>query len=352
MRPALLRIAAVRHRTAAAVLCAAAVILAPAATATAAARLSESAAQPHTLSQATTFAVQPATAGKPDARAYLSYSATPGAIIKDQVAIRNYSEHPLTLRVYAGDAFNAPDGGFDLQAAAATPVDLGAWISVDQHEVTVPARSSTILPIRITVPADATPGDHAAGIVAALDSPGTDSHGNRITVEDRVGSRVYLRISGPLRPGLAVQSLHISYHAGTNPLGRGSALVTYTVRNTGNVRLSATQAVRITNLVTDATARGTASIAQLLPGNSITVTARIDGILPAVRSHLRITLTPHALPGDLDPPLAATGMSVGLWTVSWTLLGLVLVVIVLLVLAALWWSRRRRPAPAVADGTP
>ncbi|HEY0804273.1 MAG TPA: hypothetical protein VGD84_04385, partial [Pseudonocardiaceae bacterium] len=65
-----------------------------------------------------TFGVQPATGDKPDARARLTYSATPGAQISDHVAIQNFGTAPLQLHVYANDAFNTADGGFDIQAAA------------------------------------------------------------------------------------------------------------------------------------------------------------------------------------------------------------------------------------------
>ncbi|HEV2348089.1 MAG TPA: hypothetical protein VGS97_28640 [Actinocrinis sp.] len=66
----------------------------------------------------TTFAVQPAgTSGGPggsDPRPYFSYSATPSATFLDHAAIHNYSARPLSLTIYARDAFNTGDGGFDV----------------------------------------------------------------------------------------------------------------------------------------------------------------------------------------------------------------------------------------------
>nr|WP_107907961.1 DUF916 domain-containing protein [Streptomyces chartreusis] len=105
----------------------------------------------------TTFGVQPSAVKKPDARPNFSYGATPGALVKDHIAVFNYGRKPLTLRVYAQDAFTTDDGGFDLFAARHRPADVGSWIKLRKSEVKVPARSRVIVPFTLTVPAKATP---------------------------------------------------------------------------------------------------------------------------------------------------------------------------------------------------
>src|SRR5262245_35773525 len=62
----------------------------------------------------TTFGIQPSGAKKPDQRPNLSYSVTPGAALRDYIAVWNYGTAPITLRLYGGDAFITADGGFDV----------------------------------------------------------------------------------------------------------------------------------------------------------------------------------------------------------------------------------------------
>ncbi|MGW1539954.1 WxL protein peptidoglycan domain-containing protein [Streptomyces sp. NPDC002309] len=248
----------------------------------------------------TTFGVQPSSAKKPDTRPNFSYGATPGAVVEDHIAIRNHSARPLTLRVYAGDAFTTADGGFDLYAARHKSTDVGAWVKLRKTRIKVPARSHVIVPFTLTVPPKATPGDHTGGIVASLSASGTDGKGNKVAVDQRVGARVYLRVTGELESRLAVEDLRTTYQGTANPFGTGTATVTYTVRNTGNVRLAGDQSVRVRDLF-----GGGAAVAQprdlteLLPGDSLKVTVKATGVLPTFRGTATVTLDPRPVRGDV-----------------------------------------------------
>ncbi|WP_066951027.1 hypothetical protein [Streptomyces lushanensis] len=292
----------------------------------------------------TTFGVQPSGPKKPDRRSDFSYSATPGAAVRDHLAVLNHSTRPLKLKVYASDAFNTDDGGFDLLAAGRPSKDAGTWVAVRTGSVVVPARSRVIVPFTLTVPRGASPGDHAAGIVAALTSSGTGAQGDRVAVEQRVGARVHIRVAGELKPQLTVENLKATYDGTFNPFGGGTATVTYTVRNTGNVRLGARQTVRVRNAVTGPVrAPGVHDIKGLLPGNAVTVTASVRDLFPALRSTATVTVDPVPVGGDIDPALPGTTHSAGFWTVPWALLALLLI---LAAGVALWlWQRRRRGRP-------
>ena len=97
-------------------------------------------------------------------------------------------------------------------------------------------------PFTLTVPANAQPGDHIGGVIAALTQR---ANGGRVAQENRVGDAVYLRVSGPLQPVLSVESLSVGgYHGTVNPFGGGSTSVSYTVHNTGNVSCRARRRCR------------------------------------------------------------------------------------------------------------
>ncbi|WP_327251543.1 WxL protein peptidoglycan domain-containing protein [Streptomyces sp. NBC_01244] len=292
-----------------------------------------------------TFGVQPAGPKGPDARAHFSYGVTGGATTRDQIAIWNYGEEPLTLAVYASDAVNTADGGFDLLPAGRAPKDAGSWIKLERDQVTVPAKGNVIVPFTVSVPREVTPGDHTGGIVASLAAGATDAQGNKVKLDQRVGARVYVRAAGTLTPRLEVQQVTASYEGSANPFSEGSATVTYTLSNTGNVRLGARQAVRVNGLFgTSVTADGVKDLGDLLPGTSLAITARADGVAQVLRSSAVVSVQPVAARDGVDPKLPSLTRSVSLWTVPWALLAMVLVITG----GGLWVWRRRRLARAAA----
>ncbi|MER6317130.1 DUF916 domain-containing protein [Streptomyces sp. NPDC001581] len=295
-----------------------------------------------------TFGVQPAGPKEPDARAHFSYGVTGGAGLRDQIAVWNYGDEPLTVAVYASDAVNTADGGFDLLPAGQAPKDAGSWIKLEKDSVTVPPKANVIVPFTLAVPKDATPGDHTAGIVATLAGGGQDAQGNKVRLDQRVGTRVYLRLAGELTPRLAVEDVQASYAGTFSPFGTGSATVTYTLRNTGNVRLGARQAVRINGMLGGSvTAGGLKDLGDLLPGSSLAITAKADGVVPTLRSSAVVSVQAVATREGVDPKLPSLTRSVSLWTVPWTLLALVLAITA----CGLWLWRRRRLARAAATAS-
>lgn len=288
--------------------------------------------------QPQTFGVQPATAGKPDQRSSFSYTANPGGVMVDHLAVVNISVRPLTLRVYAQDAFNTPDGGFDLLAARQRPVDVGAWVTVTGGTVTVPARSRKIVSFRLAVPAKATPGDHGGGIVASLTSVTRDRGGNPVTLDQRVGARIYLRVTGPLHPALAVTGMRTDYRGTANPAGCGDLGVSYQVRNDGNVRLSGRQRVRVSGpLGTGTRTQDVPDLPDLLPGNAVTVTTSVHCVRPTFRLTAIATIDP-VVPVNSGVGVPSATARSGLWALPWVGLLMLLVLAALLVL----YLRQRR----------
>ncbi|MFJ8041501.1 hypothetical protein ACIRBX_13460 [Kitasatospora sp. NPDC096147] len=300
---------------------------------------------------AQTFGIQPSSADTPDTRGTFGYAATPGAVVKDHVAVWNYSEQPLTLRLYPADAFNTDSGGYDVLPDGRKSTQAGSWLRTAAESVTLPPRSRQIVPFTLAVPADATPGDHPAGIVAALRAESTDAKGNAITVDQRVGARVNIRVAGDLRAELTVQDTKAVYHPSANPLDSGRTTVSYTVRNTGNVRLGGKQAVRVTNLFGSiATGHTPPDLQELLPGNAVTYRFDVSGVYPTLWGTAGITVDPLAVGNDQDPKLTSTVTKHRFAWIPWTAL---LILLVAAGLAGRWYLRRRRPAvPAAPPAAP
>jgi hypothetical protein len=294
------------------------------------------------------FGAGPASAKKLDGRPYFTYDATPGGFAQDHIAVINFATHPQTLNVYTVDAVTGSNGLFSYAPKSAHRRQVGAWLRVGKvpsGTVTVKPRATVILPVTLQVPRNASPGDHAGGIIVSLTSLVKSKKKNTLVkFEQRVATRVIIRVSGPLHPRLSIQNLHATYSAHLNPFTGGVVRVSYSVGNTGNALLGASQQVTGQGLIGSAV-RTTSlpGVPLLLPGGAYKVSTHVSGILPFFEVTATVRLVPLGLRGDINPGIHPTTASVTLWTIPWLLVAVVIVLI--LGIIALIWRRRRRRWP-------
>ncbi|MFD2123043.1 hypothetical protein ACFSNO_32180 [Streptomyces cirratus] len=122
--------------------------------------------------------------------------------------------------------------------------------------------------LTVTVPERAEPGDHPGAVVALEDEPATTPTPG-LGVRQAVAARLYLRVTGPAAPALAVRDVRVRAH------GNG-AEITYTLSNLGNVTLRP----RATLTATGTAGRGLPARpldgppAELLPGQEVRLRGR------------------------------------------------------------------------------
>jgi hypothetical protein len=314
---------------------------------------SRSAALPHAVSAAVgpedpaapaapvTWGVRPADTVHGTERPNYAYSLEPGASLDDGIIVSNYTQGPLTFRVYAADGFMTDAGELDLLPAGEESSALGAWVSFAGEEVTVDGGDSVVVPFTLTVPAEATPGDYAAGVVSSL----LVENAEGVSVDRRLGSRMHLRVAGDLVPAVVLDDVSVTYDGTLNPFAAGDATVTFTVTNDGNTRLAAGQVVRVAG-PWGAGAQSTprVELPELLPGTSVTRTVTVDGVWPLgrVSADVRVTAEVVTAIGATDaeavPVVAPATASASTLAVPWTALAL----LVLLVAAVVLWRRAAR----------
>jgi hypothetical protein len=300
-----------------------------------------------------TWGVRPADTVHGAERPNFAYTLPPGGTLSDALVVTNGGDAPLALDVYAADGFLTPDGTLDVLEAGEESTALGSWVAVATPEVVVEPGATVEIPFTVTVPADAQPGDYAAGVVSSL----LVENAEGVTVDRRLGSRMHVRVSGDLAPALAVTDVRVDYDAGGNPVRPGSATVSFTVTNTGNARVAPAEQVQIAGLLGLGRARAAAvDVPELIPGASVQRSVVVDGVWPLVRTTARVALGGEVvvLPGaagtgenPLVPGVVGTAAA---WAVPWAVLAALLLVGALVALRVRAGRRRKvRQQRAVDD---
>jgi hypothetical protein len=292
------------------------------------------------------WSVEPAGAKAPDSRTRFTYqNIKPGSLIFDHVAVFNRSSQAVAFAIYATDATGtSANGALTLLQTGQRSTAIGAWTTfpgnVKSLSIIIPADKGVIEPFTITVPRRATPGDHIGGMIAAVGVPHRTPTGQMVTVYQRIAVPMELRVTGKLLAALTVKSVSIGFGTPFNPFGGGSAHVTYSVVNTGNVMLAGTQTVTVTGPFGAKSTLRVPKLPDVLPGDSVQYTVSAGGFYPAGSVTAHVTVTP-GWPADATPlavTLAAASASASLFAVPWAL---ILLIIVLAVGGYVLWRLRR-----------
>lgn len=226
-------------------------------------------------------------------RPNLTYSADPGAEITDAVTLFNYGTVQLTFRVYGVDAFNNVDGAIDVTPGTDDPTGVGSWVTMAQEFITVPPGQQVTIPFTLNVPDNATPGDYRGAILASNQSRSTGNEEQVVILDRRTGTQLFVRVNGPLSAELAIEDLSTEYDPTINPLA-GTATITYTIVNRGNVSLSGSSSVSIGGPF----GLGKQTLPQsdfgtLLPGGSVPVTVTVGDVPAFVVAMTDVTVNPE-----------------------------------------------------------
>ncbi|MEU2721960.1 COG1470 family protein [Streptomyces smyrnaeus] len=264
----------------------------------------------------------PAGTPGPDARSYFYLEGEPGTVLRDSVALTNPGDESRTFRLRGADAYNERGGGFAVREEGRSR-GPGKWIATAEDTVEVPPRTRAEVPLSVTLPDSAVPGDHPAALVV--------DDGER-----KVGVRMYLRVSGPTLAALSIENVSVEER------DDGSAAIGYTLVNRGNTTLRPRLAVDADGLFGSLIRQPARALpVELLPGRSVTRHERWPKPPSVDVAHIRLTVTAEAgarATATTTYPAVPVGWLVG----------------VLLVLAggAVGWYARRRRAGGRADRTP
>ncbi|MEU6432630.1 hypothetical protein ABZ860_42560 [Microbispora sp. NPDC046973] len=287
----------------------------------------------------TTWSVVPANANGPDGRSVIDIELSGGQQVTEHIAVINRSTQPVDFAIDANDGYLTAKGYFDMRPSDATPTDGGAWIKVPD-KVTIAAGATAVVPVSVSIPPNATPGDHPAGVTASI-----DTISGQVRVQNRVGVRLNIRVTGTLTAKVAVTDVHTDYTWSWNPFTPGTVEVTYTLANTGNLRLAPDSRI-LTSTLTGQTGWNDTSEAkarEIMPGGSRTFTAHITGTWPLGP----IGTTIMAIPSPAGKPLPGVtaeriAIDTTLWAIPWPQLTLLTLLILAFLTIRLTSTRRRK----------
>jgi len=295
------------------------------------------------------FAVGAATRGKADGRPSLGYRLNPGEKVVDSVIIYNLGEEPVRLVVYPVDSVTSQDGTFNLSLPGDPQRGVGQWTDIDDRTFVLKGGESTIRKFTVTVPKDVIAGDRVGGIVASTvpDVPSLTDAGQSIKVATRVGIRTVVRVAGEVTPGLSVSDFTSSFDASLAKPGFGRLTLTWSLQNTGNVRLGAVSQVEVSGALGPGASRDLAKLEQILPGDVVKQTVVIEDMPASLRLNSTVNVTPVPLEADVTAPQDVTATA-STWAVSWSLVAVVALVVGLLIALLLGLRGRRRPGAHAA----
>lgn len=284
-----------------------------------------------------TWSVRPANDEAADGRSWVEQTLEPGQSATERMAVQNFGDQDVTFTISAADGYFRDNGRFAMLETGEQSVDAGTWIDV-QDEVTVAAGDSEIVEFTTTVPDNATPGDHAAGIAASVLSQGVDESGAAVGVESRIGFRVMTRVTGEMDPAAVIESVTMNYEMSWNPLSPGDAEVSFDVENAGNTRL----------MVTGSVDAGGASVSfpgadqidqELLPGDRRAITVRVENVWPLFFVPAEVEITPAVVGDGEGTPVDAVRVDAGTWAIP--IPQLIVLAGLVLIVGSIAWGRIR-----------
>ncbi|PZQ90778.1 MAG: hypothetical protein DI534_06185 [Leifsonia xyli] len=289
---------------------------------------------------ATGVSLRPADAtGAFDGRTNFRYKIDPGQSVQDYAAVVNTGTEANEFTLIGTDAFNDEKGDFALLSTDEEPKLLGRWVTFEngtnRMKITLQPGEGRMVPFTLTLPADATPGDHVGGIVASVLS--TEG---QVQVDRRVAIRLYARVSGDLQPNLTITSLSADYSGDWWNPADGTVTVKYTISNPGNVALAANVEGGVNTWFGINLARQSSSaIKEILPGNSASYQFELRGIGQWLYLGPFLRVTPFVDSQDVSSYVSAapSARDTALFVMPWTVL-IALIVLVGIVLLV----RRRR----------
>ena len=197
------------------------------------------------------FGIRPAQASEndPTSFSYFTHSLEPGDELLDEALVINESDLPVRLQVYVAEANTAINGGTAFGHRNENSNGVAGWVTLDVGEVSLQPGETQIVSFTISVPSDASPGDHVVGLLVEAVPTGNETD-NGATAEEapfavevvqRVGVAVVINVPGDRVAQLNITDLRLGQQH------EQGAVFEVAVHNTGNVMVNGHGTLTVTD---------------------------------------------------------------------------------------------------------
>lgn len=256
----------------------------------------------------------------------LDVARNPGGAALGTVNVALHGEPGQRFRVLIQDVSQRADGTPVFSAPSRAPHSASTWVLATPTTFAGAPDRVQPLQYRVSVPANAEPGDHLAALtVERLGRGGATT----AAATEAVAVRLTVRVRGPLRPEARIVGFDVPGIVGGAPL-----TVSTTVRNTGNATLDFDRADPAALTIRDGSDRRARLpfSGQLFPGQTREFVSRWED--PPLFGHFSAEARVAAGAGSAHEEAS-------FWVIPWRQVGALALVLAAAVLLYLGWRRRR-----------
>lgn len=171
------------------------------------------------------------------------HTLEPGEVKQEGVIVLNNTAERKTLEVYAADSEHSSGGGFACAQKSAARKDVGAWVELEENVVTLDSATNKTIPFTITVPENASAGEHNGCILVQEVKLQEGQKKAGASLSFRTGLRIAITIPGELTRKIEIVAFTISKQED------GDILLHPEVKNTGNVSIDADVQITTRNIL-------------------------------------------------------------------------------------------------------
>lgn len=207
---------------------------------------------------------------------YLDLQLMPGEQRRVDIELVNTGSLPISARTYSADAYTIINGGFGIGFAGEATSPTTGWLDYPTEVLELAAGEVVTRSLTITVPVDAAPGEHLAGLAIENAEPAKGSGGVALDQVVRKAIAILVTLPGATEAALEIDGgEHLSI--------AGRSVVAVSLRNPGNVRVRPTGSVAVFDASGTEVAR---------------VRTTMDSFYARTSTRIEIPLTTPLEPGD------------------------------------------------------
>lgn len=176
----------------------------------------------------------------------------------DGVRVYNNTTEKKTILVYAVDSVRSSDGAFACAQLVDEKKDVGSWIKLEKEEITIDSGKNEEVKFTITVPQNASVGEHNGCIVIQekeIITRGT-KQSNGVNISFRSATRVAITVPGEIKKSLEITNFTVQSvknenenSNNNNSTSKVKLRILSSIKNNGNVSLDALIKIRISDFL-------------------------------------------------------------------------------------------------------